>query len=244
MRIANNDTRGFIPDLTAPTPKPTGSSYRLVYGGQLPYPGKCTGCGSSYRDCLDLNFQFDQDNVPRDRIGAVLLCVLCFRNAADVMGYVSTEVMMTEVNAARNQDDYGKATAFGKLNKTILEELGDKIEWYNSRAHSILAGDFDTVGSGEAQMDLESTTSDGLLQSSFDEDNGTVGQADREEITEEITEQFTSTGTSSTTIGSPVGSDAGVVSDEGSTSFSTDPGDFGIPGLSELIGRPKRSLEL
>lgn len=161
--------RAYIPDLQHVNIA-TGSRYRRVEPGFLPFPYKCTGCGSTERACVDLDFQLTDDRIARGRIGAVLLCVLCFRNAADVMGYVPVETMEHAVEAAQDADLTNKVTAFGTLNQTILDELRDKIEYYNSRVRGILAGDFDSTSDLEVEMDMEPPGSNESVQGTINED--------------------------------------------------------------------------
>lgn len=88
---------------SSPYNKATGSRYRRVPANQLPWPHVCQGCGSGDFDCIDLDLQFDDDRLPLDRLGAVLLCVRCFRNAADEMGYVHIDnVAPVETRTADN----------------------------------------------------------------------------------------------------------------------------------------------
>lgn len=181
--------RAYVPDLTAVTIA-TGSRYRRVEPGHLPYPYKCTGCGSTERACVDLDFQLTDDRIPRDRIGAVLLCVLCFRNVADVMNYVPVETMNEAVSTIANSDAESKVTAFGQLNKTILEELGDKIEWYNARARSILAGDFDTPSVLEIEVDMEPPPSNGTVQGVVDRDRESTTEEDAGDIKSKIIKEL------------------------------------------------------
>jgi hypothetical protein len=88
---------------SSPYNKATGSRYRRVPASKLPWPHVCQGCGSGDFDCIDLDLQFDDDRLPLDRLGAVLLCVRCFRNAAEEMGYVHIDnVAPVETRTADN----------------------------------------------------------------------------------------------------------------------------------------------
>lgn len=153
-------TRAFIPDFTH-VDVPTGSRYRRVEPGFMPYPYKCTGCGSSERACVDLDFQLTDDRIQRGRIGAVLLCTQCFKNAADVMGYVPVETMEHAIEAAVDQDVLRRANNLEGLVNAMVIELRGKVESYADMGRNILAVDFPRPSDIEVEMDMEPPPSNG-----------------------------------------------------------------------------------
>ena len=176
-------TRAYIPDLTHVN-IPSGSRYRRVEPGRLPYPYKCTGCGSTERACVDLDFQLTDDRIPRDRIGAVLLCVLCFRNVADVMGYAPVEIAKVDPDLER------KVSAFGKLNASILSELRDKVEYFDTMVNHILAGNLDTLSDAEVEVDLESEITSGQDQPEPEQAGTRTGKGSEFASPEDILKEF------------------------------------------------------
>jgi len=151
-------TRSFIPDLSH-VDIPSGSRYRKVEPGFMPYPYKCTGCGSTERACLDLDFQLTDDRIQRGRIGAVLLCTQCFRNCADVMGYIPVELAELNVAAAVNEvmidDSQRVAHELGSACAAITTELVDRAEHYANLVRNILGASVDRFSIPEVTMDLE-----------------------------------------------------------------------------------------
>jgi hypothetical protein len=69
----------------------------------LPFPHKCGVCGTSARGCLDLGISFLEDWMPFDRMGAVLICTVCFAEGAQEMGYTAPDKMDIKLAEAKEQ---------------------------------------------------------------------------------------------------------------------------------------------
>lgn len=129
--------------------------YFIRYPGSLPYPGKCSGCGSPSRECLDLGMDRDDNGLKAEDIGAVLMCTSCFGEAAGVMNY-------------EKSDDMGLADAIAesKSDKEEVERLRDTIRriaigFIDNLPVDQLLADFETTGQdiGEIAGQVNSTSS-------------------------------------------------------------------------------------
>lgn len=160
-----NSMQAFVPDI-AHVDAPTGSRYRKVLAKSLPYPHKCTGCGSIDRDCVDLDFQLADDRIQRGRIGAVLLCTQCFRNVADVMGYIPVELAELNVVAAVDQvlkeDAQRKLAELDNAARTLVEDIEARIDVFDVLRTGIFTGGIHSDGSLEIEMDMEPPQGSGM----------------------------------------------------------------------------------
>lgn len=57
---------------------------RVAPRGELPYPYGCSRCGSYDRACVDLGLNFQEEDLPNGRTGAILLCTECTSEVIDV----------------------------------------------------------------------------------------------------------------------------------------------------------------
>lgn len=167
----------FVPDPNAVV-IPTGSRYRKVEPGFMPYPYKCTGCGSSDRACVDLDFQLTDDKIQRGRIGAVLLCTQCFRNAADVMGYIPVELaelnVITAVDQIMKEDAQRKLAELYEASSSLVENLKDRLDAYNVLRTAIFADNNNSSSDIEIEMDMEPPSVDGDSGEDSTEDRSNI----------------------------------------------------------------------
>jgi len=133
--------------------------FTRVKGGSLPHPGMCAVCGSSYKDALDMGFDFSDPRAPVSRLGAILLCVECFRSAAEVMDYIpnSDATNLIQVAVAEVYEDEAQRVADGlkKAIATYALKSQDALDELRGTVSAISDGNFPDPEPGDADPSPE-----------------------------------------------------------------------------------------
>lgn len=201
-----------------------------VTGGALPYPSKCSVCGSSTKDCVDLGIDINDDRMPIDRFGAVLLCVDCFGEAAQAMDYISHDGLMQRIAAVETQirAEYSGVESWYESLKRVKE--------LNNGISAVLL-DIADRGSASVSGFVADNSSDLLeRESEFEGNSEPESQFSNDESGVSAT---SGSGTSIESDVEPAGQGYRIVGSEGFDDVSSRTGDD--DGRVEFVEPPKRS---